>query len=173
MNVDATHVIRRQTEAAKTLLASLRENGDADDQEIVETAIEGETGLYEAIAVALSQIDECEVLEIGLKAKEGEFADRRKAVVNRADRLRAAIEQAMVMTEQEKIPLPTATIFISKRAPGLVVENEADIPSQYWVMPKVEPKLDKKALKTALDDGETIAGASLDNGSISLNIRRK
>lgn len=173
MNTDATHMLRRQTEAAKTLLASLRETGDADDQEIVESAIEGETGLFEAISAALDQIDECEVLETGLKAKEVAFADRRKAVVGRAERLRAAIEQAMVMTEQEKIPLPTATIFLSKRARGLVIENEADIPSQYWVTPVVEPKLDKKALKASLDAGDEVAGASLDNGSVSLNIRRK
>lgn len=84
MNTDATHMLRRQTEAAKTLLASLRETGDADDQEIVESAIEGETGLFEAISAALDQIDECEVLETGLKAKEVAFADRRKAVVGRA-----------------------------------------------------------------------------------------
>jgi hypothetical protein len=170
---DASHTLHRQAEAAKRLLASLKESGDADDQEIVETAIEGETSLLEAIDEALAQIDECEVLVTGLKAKEEAFADRRKVIEQRAERLRASIEQALIVTEQEKVTLPTATIFLSKRKPNIVIDNEADIPAVYWTIPKVEPKLDKKALKEALEGKEEIPGAHLDNGSVSISIRRK
>jgi hypothetical protein len=74
---DASHVLRRQTEAAKRLLASLRESGDADDQEIVETAIEGETSLLEAIAAAMDANDEDDILIVGIKAKEETLSDRR------------------------------------------------------------------------------------------------
>jgi hypothetical protein len=170
---DASHALHRQAEAAKRLLASLKESGDADDQEIVETAIEGETSLLEAIDEALAQIDECEVLITGLKAKEEAYADRRKVSEQRAERLRASIEQALIVTEQEKVTLPTATIFLSKRKPNIVIDNEADIPAAYWTIPKVEPKLDKKALKEALEAKEEIPGAHLDSGSVSISIRRK
>lgn len=170
---DASHTLHRQAEAAKRLLASLKESGDADDQEIVETAIEGETSLLEAIDEALAQIDECEILVTGLKAKEEVFADRRKVIEQRAERLRASIEQALIVTEQEKVTLPTATIYLAKRKPNIVIDNEADIPAAYWTIPKVEPKLDKKALKEALDAKEEIPGAHLDNGSVSISIRRR
>lgn len=170
---DASHILRRQSEAAKRLLTSLKETGDGDDQEIVESAIEGETSLLEAIETALGEIDECEALSIGLKAKEDSFCERRKTIEQRADRLRAAIEQAMIVTEQEKFTLPTATIFLSKRKPNLVIDSEAEIPAEFWSIPKVEPKLDKKALKEALEGDQEIPGARLDNGSISLSIRRK
>ncbi len=170
---DASHILHRQTEAAKRLLAGLKESGDADDQEIVETAIEGETSLLEAIHEALAQIDECEVLVTGLKAKEEAFADRRKVIEQRAERLRASIEQALIVTEQEKVTLPTATIYLAKRKPNIVIDNEADIPAAYWTIPKVEPKLDKKALKEALEAKEGVPGAHLDNGSVSISIRRK
>ncbi|MDR6632386.1 hypothetical protein J2X72_001170 [Phyllobacterium sp. 1468] len=170
---DASHVLRRQTEAAKRLLASLRESGDADDQEIVETAIEGETSLLEAIAAAMDANDEDDILIVGIKAKEETLSDRRKAAEQRIERRRAAMEQAMIITEQERFTLPTATIFLTKRKPNVVIDSEAEIPAAFWTIPKVEPKLDKKALKEALEADEEIPGAHLDNGSISLSIRRK
>jgi hypothetical protein len=83
------------------------------------------------------------------------------------------MEQAMIITEQEKFNLPTATIFLTKRKPNIVIDSEAEIPAAFWTIPKVEPKLDKKALKEALEADEEIPGAHLDNGSISLSIRRK
>ncbi|NTS30705.1 siphovirus Gp157 family protein [Phyllobacterium sp. BT25] len=170
---DASHSVHRQAEAAKRLLASLRESGDADDQDIVETAIEGETSLLEAIAAAMDANDEDDILIVGIKAKEETLAERRRAAEQRIERRRAAMEQAMIVTDQEKFTLPTATIFLTKRKPNIVVDNEADIPAAYWTIPKVEPKLDKKALKEALEAKEEIPGAHLDNGSVSISIRRK
>ena len=170
---DASHSVHRQAEAAKRLLSSLRESGDADDQDIVETAIEGETSLLEAIAAAMDANDEDDILIVGIKAKEETLAERRKAAEQRIERRRAAMEQAMIVTEQEKFMLPTATIFLTKRKPNIVIDNEADIPAVYWTIPKVEPKLDKKALKEALEAKGEIPGAHLDNGSVSISIRRK
>ena len=137
----AQHNLILQSEAAKRLLLSLKESGDDDDAEIVETAIEGETSLFEAIAQAIAEIDECDVLITGLKAKEEAFSDGRRIIESRAERLRASIEQAMIVTEQDKVTLPTATISLTKRKPNVVIDNEADIPSDYWTLPKVEPKL--------------------------------
>jgi hypothetical protein len=170
---DASHMLRREAEAAKRLLASLRDSGDANDQEIVETAIEGETSLIEAISATMDANDEDDILIVGIKAKEETLADRRKAAEQRIERRRAAMEQAMIITEQEKFTLPTATIFLTKRKPNTVIDSEAEIPAVFWTIPKVEPKLDKKALKEALEAGEEIPGAHLDNGSISLSIRRR
>lgn len=174
MTIDVTRKIAIETEAAKRLLSYLRDEGQDDDADLVADTIEGQTSLHEAIAAAIDQIDGCEVLVIGLKAKEDEFADRRRKIEARAENLRAAIEQAMIATDQDKLPLPTATVFISKRKPGLMVENEAEIPSEFFIeQERPAPKLDKRMLATALAVGRKVPGASLDNGTISLSIRRK
>ncbi|MDW9644504.1 hypothetical protein GOB48_22320 [Sinorhizobium meliloti] len=172
---DLDHNLHRQTEAAKSLLSSLREQGVDDDAELVADAIEGETNLLEAIEAALAQIDECDVLITGLKAKEEEFETRRKSIERRAERVRALIEQAMLATDQTSLKLPTATLSLTKRAPGLIVVDEADIPAKYWVeQPRPAPKLDKKALTADLREAKAaIPGATLDNGSFSLTVRRK
>lgn len=171
---DVEYAVRRQTEAAKSLLTSLHEQGADDDAELVADAIEGETDLVEAIDAAMAEIDECELLIAGLKAKETEFEARRKTIERRAERVRALIEQAMFATDQKTMKLPTATISLTQRAPGLVVTNEADIPSRFFVeQERPAPKLDKKALAAAIKAGEEVPGATLDNGSVSLSVRRK
>ena len=166
-------IVARQAEAAKSLLSHLREIGADGDAELVADTIEGETGLVEAIDAALAEIDECEVLIEGLKIKETAFETRRKQIENRAERIRAAIEQAMLATEQYSMKLPSATLSLAKRKPALIILNEADIPADYWIeQERPAPKLDKKALSAALANGD-VPGASLDNGSVSLTVRRR
>ncbi|GCA53177.1 siphovirus Gp157 [Sinorhizobium sp. KGO-5] len=169
------HTMRRQTEAAKALLVDLRNQGADEDAELVADTIEGETNLMEAIEEAIAELDECDVLVTGLKAKETEFEARRKAIEKRAERIRALIEQAMLATEQTSMKTTTATIVLTKRAPALIVIEEADIPTKYWIAPPAPaPKLDKKALTADLREAKaTIPGATLDNGSFSLTVRRK
>ena len=158
--------------------------------------IEGETNLFEAIDIALAEIDETEVLVSGLKEKEGQFVKRRRAMEERIRRFRSLIEQAMAITELAKLRRPAATLTLRKLPPDVVVTTEADIPSEFFVpQPPPPPKLDKAALKRALElrekrfefaasleDGEErtralasvppIPGATLNNGSFSLQIRR-
>lgn len=168
------HKLLRQTEAAKRLISSLAQSGDADDQELVSDMIEGETGLIEAIETALAEIDECEAIIAGLKAKEQAFEARRKQHETRADRIRAMIEQAMLATDQHSLRLTTATLSLRKIAPALVITNEADIPARFWIeQERPAPKLDKKALAEAVKNKEPIPGATLDNGGFGLSVRRK
>lgn len=168
------HTLLREKNAARDLLTNLRHEGGADDAELVADAIEGETNLLEAISAALDEIDECDVIEAGCKAKAAEFEARGSVAAKRRDRIRAAIEQAMVATEQPSLRLPAATLSITRRPPGLIVTNEADIPARFYVQPPAPPpKLDKKALLAALNANEAIPGAGLDNGTVSLTVRRK
>lgn len=165
--------LRRQTEAARDLVLMLRNDGP-EDAGLVADTIEGETTLLEAITAALDEIDEAEVLILGGKAKIAQIEARVDAEAHRVERLRAAIERAIITSEAPTpIKLPTATISISKRKPSAVIDNEAEIPARFFVQPPAPPpKLDKKALADALAT-EEVPGAHLDNGSISLLVRRK
>lgn len=166
----AEHRLHIQTNAARDLLAVLRDQGD---DELVADTIEGETDLLEALGAALDEIDDAEVLILGGKQKIEQIAGRVAMEEKRVDRLRAAIERAMALTEQDTVRLPTATLSITKRKPQPVIDNEADIPARFFTQPSAPPpKLDRKALSEALAS-ETVPGAHLDNGSISLTVRRK
>ena len=160
------------------------------------TCWEGETNLFEAIDTALAEIDETEALVVGLKEKETQFSTRRRNMETRVRNLRALIEQAMTVAEQQKLRRPSATLTLRKLPIDVVVLSEADIPADFFVpQPPPPPKLDKKALKQALEAREVkvsfaaslenpgeraqalaaippIPGATLDNGGVSLQVRR-
>ncbi|MGV2085608.1 MULTISPECIES: siphovirus Gp157 family protein [unclassified Rhizobium] len=170
----ADRMIHIQTEAAKRLIVNLRDQGAGDDAELIADSIEGQTNLVEAIEEALSEIDECEILIVGLEEKIKAFDARKKMQKDRAERIRALIEQALVATDQKSMKLAAATISLATRAPALVVETEADIPAKFWIVQeRPAPKLDKKALTEALKANEIVPGATLDNGSVSLTVRRR
>lgn len=171
---DTEHQLRRQTDAARELLTDLRGEGVDDDAEFREDTVEGETDIHGAIAQALAEIDEAEILIEGGKAKIEQIGTRVASEQKRVERVRALIERAMVTLELPTMRLPTATLSVAKRKPGLIVTDESAIPTRFYVQPPAPPpKLDKKALLEALNDNEAIPGASLDNGSVSLTVRRK
>jgi hypothetical protein len=193
-NLETT--LRRETEAAKAVLEGIRLIIGPDDADLVSNTVEGETDLLSSIDMALAEIDETEVLISGLKEKEGQFFARRRAMEERAKRFRALIEQAMAITELARLRRPAATLSLRSLPPDVVVLNEADVPSEFFVpQPPPPPKLNKAALKealktlrekvegvSALSDPEEraqalaalpmIPGATLNNGSVSLQIRR-
>lgn len=174
--IDATgeFVLRREIAATRTLLIGLREMGMDQDADLVADSIEGETSLREVIEWALAKIDENDVLVIGLKAKEAEFSERRRRIEEQSERLRAAIEQALVMIDGEALRLATGTLSLRKNKPALVIDAEPEIPSEFFTpAPQPPPALDKDALRAALAAGRTVPGAHLGNGSVSLAIRRK
>lgn len=171
---NAERLMHIQTEAAKKLLSSLQEQGADGDADIIASAIEGETDLQEAIEAALSEIDEGEILIVGLEEKIKAFDARRKAQKDRVERIRALIEQALLATDQVSLRLPSATLSLTKRAASVVITNEADIPAKFWIpQERPAPKLDKKALAEALKAKEKVPGATLDNGTFSLSVRRR
>lgn len=167
------HALIKEKDAIKSLMSQLRTEGN-DDEESIEIAIESETSFLEVVAKALDEIDELEAIDVGLTSKIEAFASRRAATRKRMDIIRASIEQAMMLADLDTLRLPTATITLRKLRPSAVIDDEAQIPSRFWLAQQPPaPKLDKKSLLAALEDGEEISGARLDNGTVSLSVRRK
>lgn len=171
MTHDPEYQLRLQTEAVKALVAGLEAEGvDTADAELMHDTIEGETGLLEAIDQVLARIDAAEACAIGLETIEARYKLRRQAMEARSDRLRAMIEQAMVIAELRSLQRPAATLTMANRAANVVIDDEAKIPTRFFKSP--EPVLDKKALKAALSQGE-IEGAHLSQGGVTLTISRR
>lgn len=162
-------MVEKEAEAARDLLHGLAATV-ADDEDFAHDVIEGETSLLEAIERAISDIRECDVIEAGCKAEIDTLSSRMHRAIRRRDTIRAAIEQAMVTTGQDTIRTATKTLTIARRPGKAVVTDEAEIPTEFW-KPQ-PPKLDKTALNKAVQN-QTVPGAHLGNGTISLTIRSK
>jgi len=164
------HELDEQAKAAAALLEVLRDRGD-DDAELAADMVEGETGLMEALDAADAEILACSVTIEGCKAAEASLKARRDRAAARMDKVRAAIEQALILADvSEKIARPTATFTLSRRKPEVVIDDESQIPARFFV--PQPPKLDKKALRDAAE-AEPVPGCHMTNGTISLTIRRK
>lgn len=182
----------REAQAAKAMLDSIRAM-DPDDALILDT-VEGETNLFETIDAVLARMATDDALVRGCDAVISDLETRRERFKARIKSDRALIEQALMIAEIDtKVERPAGTLSLTKRAPVLVVETEAEIPAQYWKAGA--PSLDKKALTEALRErrkaidalpedpdarAEALAalppeipGATLSNAAPSLSIRVK
>lgn len=158
--------LRRETKSALDLLALI----DDSDEVLALDMIEGETSMLEAIERALAEMDEALALSEGVKTLMARYAERKHALDRRADRIRAAIEQAMATVDMKTIRLPAATLTLKETPPKMIVESEADIPAEFWK--PAAPVLDRAALNEAAKS-RSIPGVVMSNGGQSLMIRRK
>lgn len=156
--------------AAKSLLANIR-TVIGDDEDAVHDAIEGETGLIEAITAADQRMAEIDAMAEGFDLAMQSLKKRAERLGRQRECLRAAVLNAMAEAGLKKLELPTGTLSLSASPAAVEIVSEADLPSNYLVE-KVEIKPDKKAILAALKDGTVIPGATLRNGAPRLNIRR-
>lgn len=160
--------LHTQGEAAKTLLLNIRDV-IGDDDEMIVTAVEGETRLIEAISGAIDRIAEInghrEALETRIKA----LVERRDRFEDQGARIKAAVQVAMGHAELRKLELPQATLSLRAVPPKCEITDESAIPSKYWKAQ--DPKLDKKAVLDALKAREAVPGATLSNGGETISIR--
>lgn len=159
----------REMKALEALKAALAVE-IANDPDFLLDLAEGQTSLLETLDALLEADAVDEGLLEGVTAAAARVADRKDRFAKRRAARRAIVEQALVILERNKLERPCATISLAARAPQLVITDESALPSKFF---KSEPKLDKKALKEALDAGEDVPGATLSNGSQSLTIRRR
>jgi chromosome segregation ATPase len=166
---DVGHSLYMETQAARTLLAQMADIL-GDDETAKRDAIEGETNLREAIAVAIKQIGEDEAAVLGLSEYVGELSDRRERLKQRIANMRTAICVAMEQAHEKTLETAFATVTTKAVPKTAIITEEADIPSDYWK--EQPPKLDKAAVTKALKEGVPVTGAVLSNGGLSISIRR-
>jgi hypothetical protein len=200
----APHNLHRSINAAVSLRQELARliTGDAggdmapDDLEALRDTFDGQTTLDAEIRRAVLAIEEDEILIAGMKARETELKNRRLRIEKRIEATRGLIEQAMTVAEWPKHEMDIGTVTIGKAAPRLEIDDESQIPSQFWK--PADPSLDKAGLKKVLSErqkalqaisklsGEArteallkidkefppIDGAHLETDGVSLTIRR-
>ena len=159
------HGISNQASAALEIIRAL---GDGDEQ-LNHDLIEGETGLFEAIELALGEIRDCETQLAGIKHTSEQLNSRKSRVQGRSDRLRGLIDQAFQIAEIKSHVFPCETVTIKKVPPSLRIVDESQIPSSYF-KPQ-PPKLDRKELTTDAKNGK-VEGVEMSNGGLTIQIRR-
>lgn len=104
-------------------------------------------------------------IEAPIAAIEAEI-ERLQALKTTYQKRSAALRERVLQFMQElgiqKITCPLFEVSRRKNPSKVVVYDEAMVPFNFWRKPDVEITVDKKALKVALDAGEDVQGARLE-----------
>ena len=169
-NSNPIAALREESEAARGLLANIRDI-IGDDEDMIATAVEGETNLLEAIGSGVKRLAELDALLDSTKALADGIEERRARFKRQHELLKDALLVAMESSEIKKLELPLATISVKRTPASAMIVDESAVPSKFW-KPQ-DPKLDKKAVLDALKTGEAVEGATLSNGGQALQVRFK
>lgn len=145
---------------------------DLDEQTIKDT-LEGLSGDLEKKATNVAFfVRNLESTGEQIKLAEKQMADRRKAIENRAERIREYLKTSMEFAGISEISCPHFKLAIRKNPPSVVIDAESQIPSDYMTQPVAPPPApDKKLIAQAIKDGFTVPGAHLDTSKTRLDIK--
>jgi F420-dependent methylenetetrahydromethanopterin dehydrogenase len=141
---------------------------DSDEvpAEVILDTLEGIKGEFEDKAVAVAQ------MVLMLKAQSEAVAAVAKAQAERAARIEKRMESLkhylllqLQVVGRERIETDELVIRRQNNPPSVYVTNEYAVPKEYWVQPPAPPpRIDKLAIKEAIEAGVDVDGCFLEKG---------
>lgn len=150
-------------------IAELLDNPDIPEEMLVEALDEIKeefTAKADNVVRFIKSIEgDCETL----KKEEKRLSEKRKALENKANRMKQYLEDNMRLTGNTKFKTAFYSYNIQANPPSVDISNEDLIPDTYKTVETIT-KIDKKQLLADIKSGLEIEGASLKQGS-SLRVR--
>lgn len=138
---------------------------DLDDQTLTDT-MEGMAGELEVKATNTAfVIRNIEASAAAIKDAEAQMAARRKALENRAARIKDYLLSNMIVAGIQKIECPYFKLSVRENPPAVEVYEPGLIPAEFMRQPEPPPpSIDKTAIKEAIKAGQDVPGAKLTRG---------
>ena len=155
------------TENYKTVL-EMTDDPAIDPQCIIDT-LEAISGEIEDKADGYAKvIKEAEGRAVMLTAEIDRLTERKKAIALNVSRMKDSLKAAMQTVGKEKIKTDLFSFGIQKNPPSVAIDKPEDIPGEFLI--QQEPKIDKKAILSAIKDGAQFDFAHIEQ-SESVRIR--
>lgn len=139
------------------------------DPEVLEDTLAALTGEIEDKAVGYGKvIRQLESDAVALKAEEIRLNNRRKTLENNVKRMKDSLFTTMKVMNRQRIDTDLFKFSIRKNPASVVITDESRITHDYLI--PQPPKIDKKAIKEALNEGFEFDWAHLEQGE-SLTIK--
>ena len=167
-----TYSLERQTAGVKALADAMRPAIGEDDDALADL-IEGETDALEAASRLLRWMGERQANSAALKAYEADLSARRKRLDDGIATARAALSRFMETVGLSKLDRPEATVSIREAGPSVVYGIDFDPEALPEELRRWKCEADRPAVKAALEAGEEVPGATLNNGGTVLTVRTK
>ena len=143
---------------------------DVDEETLADT-IEGMTKLSDMLAVlARSRQSDLDMI-VALRIRLADLQIRMSRLGTRVEAKRDLIVEVMERADIKKVTEPDFTLSLKWLPAPLVVVDEGEIPERFW---NPQPaKLDRRGLIDALKADQTVNGATLGNGGVTISIRTR
>jgi hypothetical protein len=143
------------------------EDSDELPPEVIADTLEGLEGDFEQKTIAVAKFIlslEANAEAIGNAAKAMEL--RAARIAKRAESVRAyLLFQMQAINWSRKIEADDIVIARRNNPVAVQVSDERNVPENFWVQPPPPPKrIDKKAVKEALESGTDVPGCYLESG---------
>lgn len=142
----------------------------ADDESLRLDMVEGSTTAIGVIERALAECLDAEALVEGIGIRMKDLSTRAGRLQRKGEAMRSLIKAVMKAALLDKVPLPEATLSITKARETVGIIDIDELPQGYF---KTIRQADKAAIKDALAGGQDVPGAALVMGSEGLSIRTK
>ena len=142
----------------------------ADDEELRLDTLEGETSLDDVLALVAEKSIEAKSMASAIKLRMDSLSERRSRFQRQDDFYRSLILRIMQAAELQKLPLPEATLSVTKGRLTVIVDDEEELPLKFQ---NIKVTANKKLILDELKAGRPIEGCTLSNGPPTLTIRTK
>lgn len=153
-------------------IAAIRETVmaiDPDDDDLLLGMIEGETDAGELLDDLLEMEATAGAHIIANKERIAQLSERDARLARKQDAARAGMRKLLDATGLRKMERAAATVSI-RAVPPKVEGDDITVLPESCVAVKYSP--DRKAIKAALESGETISGWRMTNGGETISVRR-
>ena len=149
-------------------LLDMAEDPDVEE-DVLRDTMEGIEGEIEIKADGYARVmKQLEATSANLEFEEKRLMNRRKTIDRNIKRMKQALQDAMVATGKPKFKTDLFSFTIRKNPASVVIDHATCIPPEFLI--PQDPKIDNKAIKAAIDRGDDITFAHLEQGE-SLIIR--
>jgi hypothetical protein len=138
-----------------------------DDVDLRADMLEGSTDLHAIMERLLTEERETNELIAVVGNRIENLSARRAMFRSRQTSLRDVMMEILQRADLRKIALPEATVSITRRGPAVQIIDDTLVPDAYC---RFKREVSKTAIKDAINAGEEVPGAVLDNGSETLRI---
>lgn len=140
--------------------------------DVVADTLESLGGELETKATSVAAfVRNLEANAAAIKEAESHMATRRKAIENRAARVRDYLLSNMMVAGVQKIESPYFKLSVRENPPAVEIFEPGLIPREFMRQPEPPPPApDKTAIKDALKAGQDVPGCTLTRG-VRLDIR--
>jgi|SRR5690606_35204500 len=153
----------------RQMVESMLESG-MDEQTIRDT-LEAESGLYDKLDAIFAVLTEKQARAAAMAAEIERLGALLNTEESQLDRLRGLLEFGLKASGEKKIERPLYTVSLRKSPPAVIVDDESQIPRDYYTDPAPPaPRLDKALVKKALQEGHHVPGVHIEQ-RLSLQIR--